>query len=189
MPAAKETVLNSVMRLLPSVDELLRSDTARNFITVDGERHIASLARKAIDQLRLEIGDRAHQPATEADLLNNAEALLTKLRAGERKTSVGRVINATGVIIHTNLGRAPLSEAARKAVENASAYCALEYDLENGTRGRRGRRVEDLIVELTGAESALIVNNCAAAAFFYSHGIRLRRRSGDLARRTRRDRR
>src|SRR5207302_5243701 len=77
-----------------------------------------------------------------------------------------RVINATGVVLHTNLGRAPLSEAARRAIaEEAAGYCSLEYDLAKGERGRRGGRAEDLLMQLTGAEAALIVNNCAAAAF------------------------
>jgi L-seryl-tRNA(Ser) seleniumtransferase len=76
-----------------------------------------------------------------------------------------RVINATGVILHTNLGRAPLSDEARRAIAvDATRYCTLEYDLENGSRGRRGSRVEQLLCELTGAEAALVVNNCAAAA-------------------------
>ena len=154
------------MRLLPSVDELLHSAGARKFIAANGESHVATLARRAIDELRREITDRTDLPPSKADLLNDAETLLTRLLTAEQKTGVGRVINATGVIIHTNLGRAALSENARKAVENASAYCTLEYDLETGKRGRRGWRVEELIIELTGAESALVVNNCAAAAFF-----------------------
>ncbi|HKY27341.1 MAG TPA: L-seryl-tRNA(Sec) selenium transferase [Pyrinomonadaceae bacterium] len=80
-------------------------------------------------------------------------------------TALRRVINATGVVLHTNLGRASLSEAARQAVSReAGGYCTLEYDLETGARGRRGARVEDLLTELTGAEAALVVNNCAAAA-------------------------
>ena len=83
----------------------------------------------------------------------------------ESLAGFGRVINATGVIIHTNLGRAPLSDAARDALaREAASYCALEYDVATGKRGRRGARVEDLLTELTGAEEALVVNNCAAAA-------------------------
>ncbi|MGI9036529.1 MAG: L-seryl-tRNA(Sec) selenium transferase, partial [Pyrinomonadaceae bacterium] len=84
----------------------------------------------------------------------------------ERQTKLQKVINATGVIIHTNLGRAPLSENARRAMADAaSGYCNLEYDLSNGKRGRRGAYTEQLLAELTGAENALVVNNCAAAAF------------------------
>jgi L-seryl-tRNA(Ser) seleniumtransferase len=76
------------------------------------------------------------------------------------------VINATGVVIHTNLGRAPLSKNARRAVaDEAAGYCTLEYDVDTGKRGKRGQRAEELIAELTGAEAALVVNNCAAAAF------------------------
>ena len=75
------------------------------------------------------------------------------------------MINATGVAIHTNLGRAPLSEKAKRAmVEVASRYCSLEYDVQTGKRGKRGGRVEQLLTELTGADAALVVNNCAAAA-------------------------
>jgi L-seryl-tRNA(Ser) seleniumtransferase len=74
------------------------------------------------------------------------------------------VINATGVLLHTNLGRAPLSDAARAAMDEAAQYCSVEYDLESGVRGKRGARVESLLKELTGAEDALVVNNCAAAA-------------------------
>ena len=77
-----------------------------------------------------------------------------------------KVINATGVVIHTNLGRAPLSEKAQMAVAGAASYCTLEYDLLTGKRGRRGHRAEALLAELTRAEDVLIVNNCAAAAFF-----------------------
>jgi L-seryl-tRNA(Ser) seleniumtransferase len=82
----------------------------------------------------------------------------------ERETGLAKVINATGVLLHTNLGRAPLSVAAQAAVQEAAGYCNLEYDVATGTRGKRGARVETLLKDLTGAEDALVVNNCAAAA-------------------------
>src|SRR6185436_8228087 len=83
----------------------------------------------------------------------------------ESLSALRRVINATGVIVDTNLGRASLSESARKAVvEQAAGYCTLEYDPTIGERGRRGAYVEELLIQLTGAEAALVVNNCAAAA-------------------------
>ena len=154
------------MRHLPSVDELIHSEAARSLIDADGEQYVAAIARQAIESLRQEIVKATDRDLTKADLLVDAESRLNALWSSEQRSRVRKVINATGVIIHTNLGRAPLSENARRAVDNASGYCTLEHDIETGKRGRRGGRAEDLIVELTGAESALIVNNCAAAAFF-----------------------
>src|SRR5262249_33637496 len=82
----------------------------------------------------------------------------------ESHAGINPVINATGVLLHTNLGRAPLSEAASAAMNDAARYCSVEYDVESGMRGGRGARVEALLKDLTGAEAALVVNNCAAAA-------------------------
>lgn len=166
MRTAKATASNSVLRHLPSVDELLRSQTARDMIETDGEQYIAVIARQAIDDLRQEIAVTIGAEPTKTDLLVNAERRLAAIWSSDKRSRVTQVINGTGVVIHTNLGRAPLSDRARQAVADAGDYCSLEYDIETGKRGRRGGRAEDLIVELTGAESALIVNNCAAAAFF-----------------------
>jgi L-seryl-tRNA(Ser) seleniumtransferase len=102
---------------------------------------------------------------TRASLLMEAEKRLAAAHRNEAARGLRRVINATGVVLHTNLGRAPLSDAARRAiVENAASYCSLEYDVASGERGRRGPRAEDLLAGVTGAEAALVVNNCAAAA-------------------------
>src|SRR6185369_550974 len=91
------------------------------------------------------------------------EALLRELHQAQIAAGIRGVINATGVILHTNLGRAPLSQAARDALLEASGYCTLEFDTITGTRGKRSGRAEELLCQLTGAEAALIVNNCAAA--------------------------
>ncbi|HZT60111.1 MAG TPA: L-seryl-tRNA(Sec) selenium transferase, partial [Pyrinomonadaceae bacterium] len=102
---------------------------------------------------------------TRESLLAEAARRLTLAAESESARGLRRVINATGVILHTNLGRAPLSADARRAVaEEAAGYCTLEYDTTKGARGRRGARAEELLAELTGAEAALVVNNCAAAA-------------------------
>jgi L-seryl-tRNA(Ser) seleniumtransferase len=102
---------------------------------------------------------------TREELLAEAAWRLARAAGREAASGLRRVVNATGVVLHTNLGRAPLSEAARRAVaEEAAGYCTLEYDTETGARGRRGARAEALLAELTGAEDALVVNNCAAAA-------------------------
>lgn len=97
-------------------------------------------------------------------LIAEAEQRLETACERERLSGLRRVINATGVVLHTNLGRAALSGAALEAIRDASRYCTLEYDTFSGARGRRGVRVETQLMELTGAEDALVVNNCASAA-------------------------
>ncbi len=154
------------MRNLPSVDELLRSQAAREMVGSAGERHAAALCRTVIEQIRHELGKPTGKEHSKESLLSLSEQRLAREWHAERLSGVGKVINATGVVIHTNLGRAPLSENARRAIAEASGYCTLEYDIQTGKRGRRGRRAESLLAELTGAEEVLIVNNCAAAAFF-----------------------
>ncbi len=156
------------LRLLPSIDALLHSATANKISGQTGTKRLTRLARAAADSLRQEILDEpnASQNYSRESLLEAAEIRLASSWKAERNLTLQRVINATGVIVHTNLGRAPVSENARKAlIETASRYCNLEYDVGTGKRGRRGAHAENLLAELTGAESALIVNNCAAAAF------------------------
>lgn len=158
------------LRLLPSVDALLKTEIAQKITLEFGVSRSTELARMVIEVLRADmlknIESEKYANPTRQDFLNETEKLLRHFGKSEKATRLQRVINATGVIIHTNMGRAPLSENAVKTlVENASRYCTLEYDVATGKRGRRGARVEDLLCELIGAESALIVNNCAAAAF------------------------
>jgi L-seryl-tRNA(Ser) seleniumtransferase len=137
-----------------------------------GATRLSSLARQITDELRTEIMDverdelmNSKGPQTRSSLLQEAEKRLAATHLDETARALRHVINATGVVLHTNLGRAPLSEAARRAIaDQAAGYCNLEYDIVNGERGRRGPRVEDLLAALTGAEAALVVNNCAAAA-------------------------
>lgn len=156
------------LRFLPSIDALLRSETAGKLLPETGAKHLTVLARSVIDTLRREIQENSIilGDFSRESLLEEAERRLDNTWRGEQNRGLQRVINATGVIIHTNLGRAPLSEKARKAIfDEVSRYCNLEYNLETGKRGKRGAHAEHLLAELTGAESALIVNNCAAAAF------------------------
>lgn len=163
---------NDLLRALPSVDSVLKTEVARSLTKELGSTKLSAFARRVTDELRNELladfvaaGVRNNGvDSLRTDLLIEAQHRLTELYRKERVTALSRVINATGVILHTNLGRAPLSAAARRAIESASGYCSLEYDVGAGARGRRGGRAEDLLVELTGAEGALVVNNCAAAA-------------------------
>jgi L-seryl-tRNA(Ser) seleniumtransferase len=126
----------SRLRDLPSVDRLA-----------------TSVAKAVLQERRNELLGGARD---DADLVERAAARL--------RPSLRRVVNATGVIVHTNLGRAPLSEDARAAVMRAATgYSNLELDLGDGRRGSRHEHVDALLRELTGAEAALVVNNCAAA--------------------------
>lgn len=163
---------NSLLRELPSVDALLKTDTAQGLARELGPTRVTSLARLATEDIRQRLLSPSQSlpggngdDGTRSELLKQAEQRLIELHRIDEASGVRRVINATGVVLHTNLGRAPMSDAARQAIAQASGYCTLEYDAIAGSRGRRGARAEDLLIELTGAQAALIVNNCAAAAF------------------------
>jgi L-seryl-tRNA(Ser) seleniumtransferase len=138
------------LRDLPSVAEVASRLAAPHALAV-------AAARRAIDERRAEV---LAGEAGETDLVQRARAAL----AQDEASSLRWVLNATGVIVHTNLGRAPLAAAARDAVALvAEGYSNLEVDLATGRRGSRQAHVEALLRELTGAEAALAVNNCAAA--------------------------
>jgi L-seryl-tRNA(Ser) seleniumtransferase len=154
---------NDNLRHVPSVDQLLRTDVARELRERVGTRRATNIARSAIAEVRTMVRDGAAE-ATSNGLLDEAIRRMEATAERESQSGIKAVINATGVLLHTNLGRAPLSQAARTAIVEAARYCSLEYDLESGARGGRGTRVESLLKDLTGAEDALVVNNCAAAA-------------------------
>src|SRR3954447_16877813 len=140
------------LRDLPSVDELVRDER------LAGEPAVLAVeaARSALARAREEIR-AGHDPG---DL---GERALQELAAA-RAPSLRRTLNATGVIVHTNLGRAPLPEAAlERALEIGRGYSNLEYDLSTGARGSRQDHVASILRRLTGAEAALVVNNNAAA--------------------------
>ncbi len=168
-PQAAESA--AALRMLPATDELLTTPSARHSMKGVGRKALTALARTAIESIRKELVESisAHSGRTEIyskeSLLADASKRLEELVASRRSSRLRQVINATGVVIHTNLGRAPLSTDAIKAVANAAGYCTLEYDLDAGARGKRGAYVESLLIEITGSEAALVVNNCAAAAF------------------------
>jgi L-seryl-tRNA(Ser) seleniumtransferase len=135
---------------LPAVHELAGALDAPHAVAV-------AVARKVIDEHRDAVRGGADP---DADLVPRARRALARLE----QPSLRRVINATGVIVHTNLGRAPLPASAREAAARAAeGYCNLELDLESGERGSRQAHVEGLLRELTGAQDAMVVNNGAAS--------------------------
>ncbi len=152
---------HQLLREIPKVDELLRSSTLGRFCGEMPRVLLAEAVRGELDALRRDI------LAGAADALPGEEALCRSIaRRAKRlmQPSLRPVINATGVVLHTNLGRALMSERAAKAVQQvAMGYSTLEYDIEKGQRGERYSHVEGLLTRLTGAESAFVVNNNAAA--------------------------
>ena len=155
----------SNLRHVPSVDQLLRTEAARQLREAIGLKRVTAIARSVTAELRSSLRNEAASNGHTAEaLLAEAVRRMEEIATLEGETGISKVINATGVLLHTNLGRAPLSAAARAAIDTAAGCCNLEYDVATGTRGKRGARVEVLLKNLTGAEDALVVNNCAAAA-------------------------
>ena len=147
------------LRKLPSVDRVLGEPAVQELIASYGRDTTVDAVRDALDRARdtVRAGGSASGPAAVVELA--ASRLRSRLPATLRP-----VINATGVVIHTNLGRAPLSDAALRAIDAAGrGYSTLEYDLHAGRRGERTVHAESLLCELTGAEAALVVNNNAGA--------------------------
>jgi L-seryl-tRNA(Ser) seleniumtransferase len=147
------------LRQLPSIDQLLQRPQVGEWIAIYGRSLTVNALRDTLDRVR------THYPQTstipdETELIKRAGETLKSWSS----PSLQPVINATGVVLHTNLGRAPLSQAALQAVQEvALGYSNLEYDLEKGQRGSRLVHADALLRRLTGAEAALVVNNNAAA--------------------------
>jgi L-seryl-tRNA(Ser) seleniumtransferase len=149
---------NALLRQLPAVDEVLRSPIGQELLAASPKWAVLRAARNEIERLRKELlAGRATSAEIDADRLRRAVAEL-------RRPSLLRVINATGVVLHTNLGRAPLHpEVAARVAEIARGYSNLEYELDARRRGSRHDHVAELVCELTGAEAAAVVNNNAGA--------------------------
>jgi L-seryl-tRNA(Ser) seleniumtransferase len=155
------------LRALPQVQKLLEAPQVQALLQVHARETVVSALRAVIDGARTDLraGD---QPPDIETLAERAAAVL----ASGARPHLRRVINATGVILHTNLGRAPLPAVALEAMARASlGYSNLEFDLEAGGRGGRAAGVEPLLCELTGAEAALAANNAAAAVLLALSGL------------------
>lgn len=158
---------NTRLREIPSVDELLGRERIASLAQTAGRAVVTEAARTVLAHLREQLKNAAYDPAKarvatadeiESRIVGQVEAALAP--------SLRRAINATGVILHTNLGRAPLSSAAiARIAATAGGYSNLEYDLSSGHRGKRDVHTARLVAEIAGAESAIVVNNNAAAVF------------------------
>ena len=155
----------ALFRVIPSIELLLQRDALQNAAVLHGRESIGVAARQAAGELRLRLASRAQNaPADTGAALDWLEARTLAIARARTRGSLRRVINATGIIIHTNLGRAPLASRALDNARLAEGYSNLEYDLAEGARGHRHVHAEQLLTSLTGAEAAVVVNNTAAAA-------------------------
>lgn len=143
---------------IPQVDALLRDARAAPMIETYGRRPTTASIRRVLSDVRGDARDGHPVPRTDELLSAVAQDLVERRQGGIR-----RVVNATGVVVHTNLGRAPLSTGARDAMVEAAGYASLEYELDEGRRGSRTRYLGELAAEACGAEGATVVNNGAAA--------------------------
>lgn len=161
-------VHSTYLRQLPAVDEVLRGAEAQPWITQYARRTVRDIVRQTLEHHRQTILQTTEPEDLEA-LSLGLSAILAQVHeqlAETQRYRLQRVINATGVIIHTNLGRSPLaSEAVANLQSVAQSYSNLEYDIQQGARGSRYAHVEPYLVDLTGAEAAFVVNNNAAAVF------------------------
>ncbi len=153
-----------LLRYLPSIDALVQTQTARRFAGRLDRQWLVECARDAVAELRKRVLHDGLALANEAEAMQLSERLLERQVERLLRPSLHRVINATGIILHTGLGRAVLPPAAiEQAWQMISGYSNLEIDLETAKRGDRTVHVERLLCKLTGAEAACVVNNNAAA--------------------------
>ena len=161
----KKGVKESPLRQIPSVDKLISAKGAEALIEDYGRNVVVEAARTVLKELRLKMKKTKGSPIQKRELTQ--EAILGKIKEHlqeKMSPSLTKAINATGVILHTGLGRAVLPREAQSGVKNViEGYCTLATSIETGQRGHRDVHLNDLLCELTGAEAANVVNNNAAA--------------------------
>jgi len=159
---------------LPSVERLLQTEDIGELVKKHGRSLTLDAIRLTLDEMRAEIRARPDGEAPELQtILNRTESHISEWE----RPSIQTIINATGVILHTNLGRAPLSEAAVQAMSRAArSYSNIEFDLETGKRGSRLGHAEAILQKLLNVEAAVVVNNNASAVLLVLAALAARKR-------------
>lgn len=153
-----------LLRKLPSVDQLLKTGELSNFTRQTGRKPVINCIREAIDNMRTKIVKEENPPQDSETITEQITRDTIRRIHSLQKPFYRRVVNATGIILHTGLGRAVLSQPAVKHIQDQlSSYSLLQLSSESGKRSRRDSFIEQLLAELTGAEAATVVNNNAAA--------------------------
>lgn len=158
---------NKLLRNIPAVDEIMKNQEVIELFEEFPREMVLNAVKMILDERRKKILNSGSSDQTNPDRVKmvNKDEIIQKIDL-MKELSLKRVINATGIIIHTNIGRAPLSEEAVNAViEAAKYYSNLEFDISTGKRGKRYTHVKSLLQDITGAESGIVVNNNAAAVF------------------------
>lgn len=162
---------NQLFRKIPKMDVLLAQDAVQKMITMYGYDSVLNALRRGQEKLRLEIACCTDEDQMEEQITELADRVQKELESAYCP-QVKKVLNGTGTILHTNLGRAPLpGELVSEAVSAVRGYTNLEYDLDKGTRGNRGEVLERLLCEITQAEAAVVVNNNAAAVLLVLNAV------------------
>ncbi len=162
-----------LLKNLPKIDEMMLRIEKRENLAGFPREIVKEACRSVVEEIRGRIlADRGKGAQLRLPTPEQAADRAAEIIEGYRSYRLRRVINATGVILHTNLGRAPLCrEAIERVVEVARGYSNLEYDLEKGERGLRYDHVRGLLCALTGAEDAIVVNNNAAAVLLVLNAL------------------
>lgn len=151
------------LKKIPPVDEILQYKEVKPFFEIYNRDFVVAAVRKSLDQVR-QMLKQINEEMEKEEVVGRIIAELGQVMENETKGTLQKVINGTGVVLHTNMGRAPLGRrAVHYMQEMAINYNNLEFDLEKGERGSRYFHVEELLKKITGAEAALVVNNNAAA--------------------------
>jgi len=167
----KEYEKQEALRAIPPVNEILDHTEVKALIERSGRALITESIKLILDGYRKrmvasEQSGTIIEHKTRKEVTEYLVGKLTAMMEEQQEAGLKKVINATGVVLHTNLGRAPLPEKALQLIHEVSeGYCNLEYDLETGSRGSRHSHIEEVVTRVTGAESAIIVNNNASAVF------------------------
>ena len=154
----------SLFKLIPKVDELLEIDSIKTLVKEMPRKLVVDSIREEIEFLREDIKNKSLKEEEVKERNTNLPSLIVERAKMKNSYKLKRVINGTGVVIHTNIGRSLISEEIMENIKDIAVnYSNLEYDLDKGERGSRYSHLKDIIVEITGGEDAMVVNNNAAA--------------------------
>ena len=162
MKEEKQSVQKELLRMLPKVDELIQDESLTPYLKKLNQKYVVEIIRQELDRVRHHILKGSIQD--ESLDIDRIMACITERIQKEFDFGLKKVINGTGVVLHTNLGRAPMAKEAQEALDSILyGYCNLEYEIDNGQRGSRHDHLKSLLQKLTGAEDVIVVNNNAAA--------------------------